>query len=396
MDSISTTAPPPSNIRRLLLDGREIILIGTAHISQASVDTVREVITAEQPDTVCVELDEQRYQSLKNPQRWESLNLFQVIRKKQAPFLLANLALTSFQRRMGLQTGVKPGAELAAATETAEEHGLGVCLVDRDLRTTLLRSWRNTGLWKKMQLLSTLFASLFEKQDINEEELARLRETDTLSALLEEMGDVLPSVKTILVDERDYYMAHHILAAPGNKVVAVLGAAHLPGTEHHLRQGTSAATVAEISVIPPKPAISKVIPWLIPAIVIMLFISGFFLGDRERFADAALAWILANGLLSAGGALLAMGHPLTVITAFIAAPITSLNPTIGAGMVAGLAQAFFAAPKVRDLEKVSEDIVKLSGWWTNRTTRVLLVFLFSSFGSAIGTFVAFGWIKDLF
>lgn len=390
----STTS---SDIHRLTLGDKELLLIGTAHISQASVDTVRQVIADEAPDTVCVELDEQRYQALNNRQRWESLNLIQVLRNGQVPYLLSNLALSSFQKRMGLQTGVKPGAELAAAAAAAVERGMHVELVDRNIRTTLLRAWRRTGLWRKMMLLATLFGSLFEKQQIDEAELARLRESDTLSAMLEEMGSLLPAVKSILVDERDRFMAHHIRSAPGSKLVAVVGAAHLPGIIRALQQpAESHAAISELNQIPPKPLLSKLIPWLIPTIVIALFLVGFFWGDRNQVAGAALAWVLANGLLSALGAIAALGHPATVLTAFVAAPITSLNPTIGAGMVTGLVQAFVAAPTVRDMEHVGEDLASLKGWWSNRVSRVLLVFLFSSIGSSIGTIVAFHWLKELF
>lgn len=385
-----------SDVHRLQLDSREIVLVGTAHVSQESVETVRATIAAEAPDTVCVELDSQRYQSLKDANRWESLNLIQVIKSGQTAFLLANLALAAFQKRMGLQTGVKPGAELAAAAELAEAEGRHLELVDRNIRTTLLRAWRKTGLWKKLNLVGALITGLFEKQVVDEEELARLRETDTLSAMLEEMAEMLPSVKTILVDERDQYMAHFIRQAPGEKIVAVVGAAHLPGILRRIHEETSPETILEISTVPPKAPLSKVIPWLIPAVVILLFVVGFFFGDRNRIAGAAIGWVLANGTLSALGALLALGHPLTIATAFVAAPLTSLNPTIGAGMVTGLVQAFIAAPTVRDLERVGDDLATVKGWWGNRMTRVLLVFFFSNLGSAIGTLVAFRWLKDLF
>jgi pheromone shutdown-related protein TraB len=384
-----------SDIHRLIIEGKEIVLVGTAHISQDSVETVRRVIEDESPETVCIELDSQRYESLRNQRRWESLNLIQVIKNGQVPFLMANLALAAFQKRMGLHTGVKPGAELAAAGETAERLGVEVRLVDRDIRTTLLRAWRKTGLWKKLNLVSTLIAGLFENQKLDEAELARLRQTDTLSAMLEEMGTLLPSVKTILVDERDTYMAHFIRNAPGNKIVAVVGAAHIPGILRKLETTTTPQEIAEISIIPAKTRLSKIIPWAIPAIVVILFVSGFVLGDRERVAGAAIAWVLANGLLAALGATIALGHPLSVATAFVAAPITSLNPTIGAGMVTGLVQAFVAAPTVKDMERVGDDLANWRGWWSNRMTRVLLVFLFSSLGSAAGTVIAFGWLKDL-
>jgi len=384
-----------SDIHRVHIEGKEIVLVGTAHISQESVQTVRKVIETEAPETVCVELDRQRYHSLRDQSRWESLNLIQVIKGGQVPFLLANLALAAFQKRMGLQTGVKPGAELAEAAATAERLGIEVRLVDREIRTTLLRAWRKTGLWKKLNLVATMVAGLFEEQKLDEAELARLRQTDTLSAMLEEMGTLLPSVKTILVDERDLFMAHHIRNAPGAKVVAVVGAAHLPGILRRLQEVTSPEQIAEISIIPEKSRVSKILPWAIPAVVMALFVAGFFLGDRERVAGAAVAWVLANGLLAALGTIVALGHPLSVAAAFVAAPITSLNPTIGAGMVTGLVQAFVAAPTVGDMQKVGDDLATLRGWWSNRMTRVLLVFLFSSLGSAAGTIIAFRWLKDL-
>ena len=381
---------------RLQVDDKEIILIGTAHISQESVDTVITAIDKNLPDTVCVELDQQRYQSLINQKGWESLDLKDVIKKKQLPFLLANLALSSYQKRMGLQTGVKPGAELAAAAQTAEERGMEVELVDRNIRTTLLRVWRKTGLWNKMKVMTALFGSLFEKQELDEAELAKLRESDTLSSMLDEMGKLLPSVKQILVDERDVHMAYHIRMAPGEKILAVVGAAHLPGIIKQLQgEEISADTISEITTIPEKTTCSRMIPWLIPSIVIALFIGGFFFGNRDQLANAATAWVLANGVLSAIGALLAWGHPVTIISAFIAAPLTSLNPTIGAGFVTGLVQALVAPPTVRDMEHVGDDLITIKGWWNNRLARVLLVFLFSSIGSAIGTFVALGWLKEL-
>lgn len=387
--------PETADITRLILDDREFILVGTAHVSLASVETVKAAMTAEDPDTVCVELDEQRHKALRNPRHWESLNLTQILRKGQAPFLLANLTLSAFQKRMGLQTGVKPGAELAAAAELAEDLDKKVCLVDREIRTTLLRAWRTASLWKKLNLMASLLASMFDSRQIDEEELARLRQTDTLSAMLDEMAEVLPAVKKILVDERDTYMADQIRRAPGKKIMAVVGAAHIPGISRKIAQSFSAEEIAEISRIPDKTTFSKLVPWAIPAIVVALFIVGFLSGNREQMANAAVAWILANGLLSALGALIALGHPLTILAAFVAAPITSLNPTIGAGFVTGLVQALLAPPKVRDLEKVGDDISTLPGWWRNRLTRVLLVFILSSLGSAIGTLVAFGWLKNL-
>lgn len=386
-----------NGIRRLTLDGREIILVGTAHVSQASVDMVRDVIASEMPDTVCVELDAQRHKALRNPQHWETLNLIEVIRQGQAPFLCANLALAAYQKRMGLHTGVRPGAELAAAAEEAEQRNLTVRLVDREIRTTLLRAWRRAGFWKKMSLLATLLAGLFEKQTIDEKELERLRESDTLTALLDELAQVLPTVKTILVDERDLYMANEIRHSPGERIVAVVGAAHLPGISARLAAPSPPPEViAELSVIPETGKFAKLLQWLIPALVVGIFIFGFFASDMSRLTSAAIGWILATGGLSALATTAALGHPLTILSAFVAAPITTLHPAIGVGFVTGLVQAYLVAPTVKDMERVGEEIVTVKGWWRNRMTRVLLVFFFSNLGAAIGVLLAFRWLKELF
>jgi pheromone shutdown-related protein TraB len=385
------------SIRRLTLDGREIILLGTAHVSQASVDMVRAVIADEQPDTVCVELDHQRHKALRNQSQWETLNLIDVIRQGQAPFLCANLALSAYQKRMGLHTGVRPGAELAAAAEEAEQRNLTVRLIDREIRTTLLRAWRKAGFWKKMSLTATLLAGMFEKQTFDEEELARLRESDTLTVLLDELAQVLPTVKAILVDERDLYMANEIRHSPGQRVVAVVGAAHLPGISARLAAPSPPPEeIAELSCIPEKGKLSTLLQWLIPALVVGVFIFGFFAGDMSKLTSAALGWILATGGLSALATALALGHPLTVLSAFVAAPITTLHPAIGVGFVTGLVQAFLVAPTVKDMERVGDDIVTVRGWWHNRMTRVLLVFFLSNFGAALGVLLAFKWLKDLF
>ena len=387
------------DIHRLTLEGgRQVILIGTAHVSQESVQTVERTIAQESPDVVCVELDERRYNALRNKAWWESLNLFQVIRKGQAPFLLANLFLSSYQKRMGLATGVKPGAELAAAAKKAEELGAEVVLCDREIRTTLLRIWRTMPFTSKMGLASELLGGLLgvgEQQEISEEMLAELRKTDTLTLVLDEMGERHPTIKRTLVDERDTFMAHHIRTAPGERIVAVVGAAHVPGILKAIHRDTSQETIDEISTIPPRSLLSRVLPWLLPLIVIGLFVYGFMTGDTKEIGDAVLAWVLANGVLASLGALLAWGHPLTIITAFVAAPLTSLNPTVGAGMVTGLVQTAIAPPSVRDMEQLSDDLVEWKGWWGNRLTRILLVFFFSNIGSAIGTFVALGWLKNL-
>lgn len=384
------------DITRIQLEDREVILVGTAHISQESVETVRAIIEEERPDVVCVELDEQRFRALRERERWEELDLRQIIRDRQLMFLMARLALMSFQKRMGSYTGVKPGAEMAAAVEIAEEQGAEIVLCDRDVRVTLLRAWRLTPWWKRAALAFSLLFGVFERTEVDEDELAELRQQHNISGMLDELGEAMPEVKDVLVDERDTFMAREIRQASPGKIVVVIGAAHKPGISRKVAEPVDADAVAAITEVPDRSLISKALPWILPMIVIGLFAYGFTQSDPEAIKQAALAWVLANGLLSALGAAIALGHPLTVITAFVAAPITSLNPTIGAGMFTALVQTFVSPPRVRDMERAGDDILEIKGWWTNRLTRVLLVFVFSSIGSSIGTFVALPFFRSLF
>lgn len=384
------------DITRIQLGDTEILLVGTAHISQESVDIVVGTIADEKPDVVAIELDQERFDSMRSEQNWEDLDLLQIIKNKQLAFLLARIALGSFQKRMGGHTGVKPGAEMEAAIDAAEAGQMGVELIDRNIRTTLLRAWRTTVWWKRAELMVALGLGVFQKSEVNEEELSDLREMGNISGVLDELGKEMPDVKRVLVDERDTFMAYKLAHIDAKKVVAVVGAAHKPGIIRKIREHISDATMETIDTVPPKTPVGKVLKWLLPALVIGLFVWGFFNADPTHFQNAALAWVLANGILSALGTAIALGHPVTIIAAFIAAPLTSLNPTVGAGMVTALVQTRLAPPKVRDFQTIGDDITGTKGWWTNRLGRVLLVFVFSSFGSTLGTFIAFGWLKNLF
>lgn len=387
------------DIVRVDLDGKEIVLLGTAHISQESVDAVERVIEHEAPDVVCVELDEERYKALRQDQKFEDLDLIEVIKQGKLTFLLARLALTAFQKRMGEGTGVTPGAEMAAAADAAEAMGVPVELSDRNVRITLLRAWRRTPWWRRAEVAAMLFLSLFQSGDIDEEELADLRKGDMISEVLEELGDVFPEVKEVLVDERDVFMARSIQDVEADKIVVIIGAAHRAGIARWLRHSIPDSRIDEVTTIPQKSSISKVLPWLIPALVVGLFAYGFFAGGGEGASRAAWAWVLYNGVLSSVGAAAALGHPLTIAAAFLAAPLTSLNPMIGAGMVTALVQARFAAPKVKDFHSIGDDLTEWKGWWSNKLGRVLLVFIFSSLGSVLGTALASGhlitWIAGL-
>lgn len=365
---------------------KTILLIGTAHISQQSADLVEQVIAREQPDTVCIELDEKRFTALSQPQRWENLDLKQIIRKKQLSTLLVNLVLSSYQKKLGGQLGIQPGAELLAAAREAEKLNIPVELCDRDVRVTLRRAWKTTSFFRKGYLMATLLASLFDKTELNEEKLTELRNKDVLSEMMKEIGEALPAAKHVLIDERDIFMAEKIKSAPGKRIVAVVGAGHMQGIQRVIGQDNS-DQMEEINSIPPVSKGWKIAGWSIPAAILLsLGIIGFRQGAGEAGANA-LFWILANGIPSAIGALIAFGHPATIFSAFVGAPVTSLTPVIGAGYVCAFVQVMTQPPLVKEFEAVSVDIGTVRGWWQNRLLRIFLVFIMTGLGSSIGTWV---------
>ncbi len=365
---------------------RQIILVGTAHVSQKSVDLVQQVIEEERPDCVCVELDEKRYESLAKKQRWQSLDIKQIIKNKQLATLMINLTLASYQKKLGDQLGVAPGSELLEATRSADKFDIPIALCDRDVRVTLRRAWKKTSFFKKGYLLTSLFASLFDTTELSEEKLTELKESDALSELLAEMGKALPEIKQVLIDERDTFLAEKIKATSGEKIVAVVGAGHIAGIKMALQEDRS-AQMEEINTIPPVSPAWKIIGWLIPALILgSIGYIGFSKGSQAAGANA-LYWVLANGIPSSIGALIALAHPATIITAFIAAPITSLTPVIGAGYVCAFVQAMMRPPLVREFENAMADMTTLRGWWTNNLLKVFLAFLLPGIGSMIGTWV---------
>ena len=367
-------------------ENQTVLLVGTAHISRESADLVEEIIEQEQPDKVCIELDEKRYKALSEPQQWQNLDLKQIIKNKQLSTLLVNLVLSSYQKKLGGKLGVQPGTELLTAAKAAEKHGITVELCDRDVRVTLRRAWKATSLLKKGYLLATLLASLFDETELTEEKLAELRQQDVLSELMDEIGKALPAAKTALIDERDIFMAEKIKAAAGRRVVAVVGAGHKAGIVRAMQEDNS-GRMEEINSIPPVSVSWKIAGWSVPAAVILsIALIGVKHGASQAGANI-LYWILANGIPSAIGGVLALGHPATILAAFVGAPITSLTPVIGAGYVCAFVQVMTQPPLVREFEHAAEDIGTVRGWWKNKLLRVFLVFLLTGFGSAIGTWV---------
>ncbi|MBT2663463.1 TraB/GumN family protein [Bacillus sp. ISL-45] len=371
------------NITRIEMNGKEYILIGTAHVSKHSAEQVKEVIEAERPDSVCVELDEQRYQTITEGSKWQEMDIIQVIKEKRASLLLMNLAISSFQNRMAKELGIKAGQEMIQGIDSAKEVGANLVLADRNIQITFSRIWGNLGLKGKAILLSQIITSIFSKDSISEEELEKLKEQDTINAMLNEFTETFPRLKKPLIDERDQYLAQKIKEAPGEKIVAVLGAAHVPGIIEELKKDHDLKKLREI---PPKSNWPKVIGWSIPILILAIIVYTFVANPTAGFAQT-VSWILWNGSLSALGAAIAMGHPLTILTAFIAAPITSLNPLLAAGWFAGLAQAYIRRPSVKDFETLSEDVFSLKGFWRNKVSRILLIVVLANLGSSLGTFI---------
>ena len=378
----------------LNLNGKEIVLLGTAHVSQQSCEEVKVAIAEKKPDCVAIELDEQRYASINDSEAWKNLDIIKVLREKKGFLLLANLVLSSFQKRMGANVGVKPGDEMRAGIDAAKELNIPCEMVDRPIQTTLRRAWAKNSGYGKIKLLSALLASAASKEEVSGEEIETLKNKSEMDGMMSELAEYMPGVKEVLIDERDFYLAAHIWEAvqkdERKSVIAVLGAGHLPGVQAHLEKiaaGQENTDTTEINSLPAKKAGAKIIGWTIPVIIIALIAAGFVFGGMKKGADLLGAWVIWNAALAGIGAIIAGGHPLTVIMAAVGAPFTSLCPLVGVGMFAGIVQAFVCKPKVADMESVMDDVSSVKGFYKNRLLRVLLVFFLSSLGSSIGTFV---------
>jgi len=373
------------NIHRLVFEDKEIILLGTAHVSKESVRLVADVIESEKPDTVCVELCESRFQSIRQKDKWLDKDIIKVIKEKKSFLLLSNLLLASFQKRIAEKFDIKPGEEMIKAIEAGEAVGAGIHLADRNIRITLTKTWRVMGLWDKIKLLFQLVLSMGKIDEISEEDIEKMKQEDVLQTLLADVGKSLPVLKDILIDERDRYLTHKIRTAPGNKIVAAVGAGHVPGIKKYWNREIDFEALEQI---PPKGKTSAILKWIIPIAILVLIASGFYRGGANVGTDMITWWVMANGILAGLGAIIALAHPLTILSSVLAAPLTSLNPMIAAGWVAGLVEAFSRKPKVRDFEQLPEDIISIRGFWRNKITRILLVVVFTNLGSSLGTFVA--------
>ncbi len=379
------------NLTYIQLKNKDVYLLGTAHVSKQSVDDVKAAVLEIEPDTICVELCHSRYQVLAKEDDWQKMNIYQVVKENKALFLLAQLGLSTFYRKIGKKLGVKPGAEMLEGVRQAEKIGARLVLADRDVNITLKRIWSSLSIWSKFKLLSHLLLSVIFQGDIKKEDIEKLKKKDQLQLVMDEFSKSFPQVQKALVDERDQFLAHKISTGTGQKVLAIVGAAHVPGITGYLDKDID---ISPLTRIPPKPVWPTLVKWGIPLVILGLLTYGFLVHGAEHSVQSIYIWILINGIFSAIGVSLALGHPLTILSAFAAAPITSLNPTMAAGWIAGLVQAWVKKPIVADLENLPQALSTFKGFWFNPICRILLVVVLANLGSSLGTFVAGTWIAS--
>ncbi len=400
-DAPQQTATSPEPAQTVAVGDAEAYLLGTAHVSRASVTQVRALLAPGDDgtasfDAVAVELCASRFESLSDPDRLNRMDLFAVIRQQRVYVVAASLALAAYQQRLADQFGIEPGAEQRAAVQLAHARGLPVLLVDRDIGVTLRRAAANLGWWKRLNLFAGLLAGMLSRDEVSEEEIERLKQGDVLETTFAEFAQDRRDLFDPLITERDRYMAARLrqeIARGGHRrVLAVLGAGHIAGVAGALRDPATpdtdpAATIAVLDRVPPPSRLWRALPWVLVVVVLGLFGYGFT-RSPEMGWNLVGDWVLINGGLSALGAAIAAAHPLTVLVAFCAAPLTSLNPSIGAGMVAGAAELVLRRPSVGDFGSLRDDITRVRGWWRNRVSHILVVSILASLGSAAGTYIA--------
>ena len=388
--SQSTENQPRTDIT---IGNSKVTLLGTAHVSRTSAETVKALLQDGDYDAVAVELCPSRYNAIIDPDTLAKMDLFKVFKEGKAMMVAANLALGAFQQRMAEQFGIQPGEEFRVAINDSLEAGRPVMLIDREVSITLKRTMSQISWWKRFEIISMLIASVVSKEEISEQEVERLKEGDILESTFTEFAEERQEIYEPLVAERDRYMAARILQeveeqGPENLLV-VIGAGHLKGITNYLEQGMDQPDkeVEQLDYVPEKKSWLRYLPWAIVLLVLTGFAIGF-MRSPELGWNLVMEWVLINGGLSALGAAIAAAHPLTILTAFLAAPITSLNPTIGAGMVTGAAEIYLRKPRVGDFATLRHDTTHIKGWWQNRVSRTLLVFFLSTLGSAVGTYLA--------
>jgi pheromone shutdown-related protein TraB len=383
-------------IERVQRDGVEYVVLGTAHVSRSSVDAVQKLLASETFDAVAVELCESRAQGMRDPESFKQMDLFRVIRQGKAGMVAASLVLSTFQKRLADQYGIQPGAEMKAAMDGADERHVPVWLIDREVGTTLKRAWHSVGFWQRFGLLGGLLASVFERETIDEKEIEKLKQGDMLESAFSEFATESAPLYRSMIAERDAFMAARLreeaarsATTEPRKVLVVIGAGHLKGICENLRiqHADPAATATELAQTPPKARWPK---WLAIGLVLLIFVAIGYAFHRNTAlgAQALRDWILFTGGFSVLGALIARAHPLSILAAFIAAPIKPFRPGIPSGGISAMVEAWVRRPRVADFESLRDDIVHWSGWWTNRVARTLLNFFLVSLGTVVGEYAA--------
>lgn len=386
-------------VGKITVGNTDITILGTAHVSRQSAETVAELVDSGQFDSVAIELCESRHRAIQDPESMAKMDLFKVIKDGKAPMVMASLALSAFQQRLADQFGIQPGQEMRVASERADTHNLPLHLIDREIGATLKRVYKSVPWWQRLGIFSGLIASVISREEIDEKDIEKLKEGDMLESTFQEFAENSEHIYRPLIDERDRYMANKLYTIAHEEqpksLLAVVGAGHLKGMETYLnsyvekaRETTEVATeTTDLEFVPARSKLWMILPWFI----VLIIFGGFALGfsrSEELGWSLIKDWVLINGGLSALGAIFALAHPLTIIGAFIAAPLTSLNPTIGAGMVTGAMEAYVRKPQVGDFSNLRQDTADWRGWWRNRVSKVLLVFFFCTVGSAAGTYIA--------
>lgn len=366
--------------KEVTVDDREITVVGTAHVSSESKKEVRETIEEKKPDRVFVELDERRYKSLKEESGWKDLNLVEAIREGQGFMLFLNLFLSIYQRKLGMEQDVKPGEELLEAVKVAEENKIEFSLVDRDVNETFSRTLSQLTFWEKLKLMGSAF---FMDEEMEVEEL---KEDNILDSVVKELEDEFPTVKKTFLDERNEFMAEKILQEDFDNAVVVVGAAHVEGLLKQLQEEKTDTSINEVNQGFSVPWM-KVLKYGMPTFILAMLGYSFYKIGFGTGVELTASWVLVNGFLSMSGAIIARSHVSTWIVSFIAAPLTSLDPALGAGMVASYFEGKFYPPKVEELEDIAK-ITSYTELWGNQAGRIILTFFFVTLGSAAATFIA--------
>jgi pheromone shutdown-related protein TraB len=378
-------------IERVTIDGTEVVLVGTAHVSADSADEAVQVIDDENPDVVCVELDEKRYESLTAEEQWKNLEVKEALKEGKGSVLLMNILLSVYQKRIGASLDIRPGAEMVAAVDAADDRDIPVSLIDRDIQDTLHDALNALSMTEKLKLLSFGAYGLIADETVTQEDVEELREANIVDSMITQLGDRFPSLKATFLDKRDTHMARRIQELEAENVVVIVGAAHVSGIKEKL-------TWDSIPAIEPAPTRRfspfKALKYGIPLLILGMFTYIFVSVGIDAARDAFLFWVLINGGLAATAAVIARAHPFTVVTAFLSAPVASVNPAIPTGLVAAYTENVFSPPTVGDLEAIS-DIVSYRDFWSNSALRLILIFFLVNLASSIGSYIGAGYLAKV-